>query len=611
MADSYSHPQNIFQSKQNLYRKAFEKFTQRSKVLSLVRIIHFAISIVFIIYLANERLQIESGVFAVFSVIVFLGILKYHNKIQYLEAYYAALVKINEDELSRLSFQLVDFEEGKDFVNHEHPYTSDLAIFGEYSLFQLLNRTNTQVGKMKLADWLSNPLSKRTIHNHQVSVKELAEKIDWRQSFQAKGHVHKVKKLNYVNDLIEWTKAPSLLSKAMCLKLSVIQLVMAVLSFFSLFYFIANSYEVLLSEDYKILLQFSTPVLVCLLVNTILNWSFQKKIIELVKKTKHDSNELRGVESLLASIEKEDFVHKRLKEFQHILKKDRLHPAKEIKKLRESLDFLDTGHSSLANYFYPILNSLFLLDIFLLIRLEGWKDRNTVFFGGWVEAVGYFEALSSLAAFSYSHPKYTFPKIIDESGTISFKNLGHPLIEPDTRVCNDISIKSDDIILVTGSNMAGKSTFLRTVGINMVLGLMGAPVCAKEAELPFLHVFSSMQTQDNLSQGKSSFYAELLRLRQLLELIEKSEEPVFFLLDEILKGTNSEDRHTGAVSLIKQLGKLNAHGLISTHDLAIGKLAEQDNAGYIQNYSFNSHVEDGDLKFDYKLTAGVCKEKNA
>jgi DNA mismatch repair ATPase MutS len=219
------------------------------------------------------------------------------------------------------------------------------------------------------------------------------------------------------------------------------------------------------------------------------------------------------------------------------------------------------------------------------------------------------EVLSSVAGFHYSNPGYVFPRIAPEPYTIRFTALGHPLIVEPKRVCNDFGMDGrGTIAMITGSNMAGKSTFLRSVGINMVLALMGGPCCATHAEVSNMNVFSSMRTQDNLEEGVSSFYAELKRVEQLLQLITKG-EPVFFLLDEMFKGTNSEDRHKGGFSLIKQLQGLNAFGIISTHDLDLARLA--DVHALAASYSFNSRILDGELLFDYKLTAGRCTDFNA
>jgi DNA mismatch repair ATPase MutS len=267
------------------------------------------------------------------------------------------------------------------------------------------------------------------------------------------------------------------------------------------------------------------------------------------------------------------------------------------------------GDSIASNKFYPIFNIFWLLDIYLIILTEKWKYRNKSYLKSWASAVSEFEVLSSLAGFHYSNPSFTFPEIKEEPYSIHFEMLGHPLISPESRVCNHFNLNGrGKIAMITGSNMAGKSTFLRTVGVNLVLALMGAPCCAKSGQVSDMKIFTSMRTQDNLEEGISSFYAELKRIEQLMKLI-KSGEAIFFHLDEMFKGTNSEDRHKGGVSLIKQLSELNAFGIISTHDLELAKLA--GNHMIVDNYSFYSEIQEGEMIFNYELTKGICKDFNA
>lgn len=261
------------------------------------------------------------------------------------------------------------------------------------------------------------------------------------------------------------------------------------------------------------------------------------------------------------------------------------------------------------HFFYAIINGLWFLDVYLVRFSEKWKQGNGARFRRWTSVVSEMEVLSSVAGFHYSNADYVFPRVSSQPYSIRFARLGHPLIAEGARVCNDFAMNGrGTIAMITGSNMAGKSTFLRSVGVNMVLALMGAPCCAGFTEVSNMKVFSSMRTQDNLEQGVSSFYAELKRVEQLLQLITKG-EPVFFLLDEMFKGTNSEDRHKGGFSLIKQLQGLNAFGIISTHDLELARIA--DAHGLATQYSFNSKILDGQLLFDYKLTHGRCTDFNA
>ena len=249
------------------------------------------------------------------------------------------------------------------------------------------------------------------------------------------------------------------------------------------------------------------------------------------------------------------------------------------------------------------------MDIYLIIEAEKWKLKNKAFLKFWAEAVSEFEVINSFAGFCYANPSYTFPEITEKKNFVHFEALGHPLINADQRVCNDFhSADYGDIVVITGSNMAGKSTFLRAVGVNMVLALAGAPCCATKAQVSSLKLFTSMRTQDNLMKGISSFYAELSRIEKMLKLIESSPN-IYFLTDEMFKGTNSEDRHRGGLSLINQLSKLKTSGIIATHDIELAKQLEHKKL--VTNYSFNSEIEGDSMTFSYKLHPGICNDFNA
>jgi DNA mismatch repair ATPase MutS len=270
---------------------------------------------------------------------------------------------------------------------------------------------------------------------------------------------------------------------------------------------------------------------------------------------------------------------------------------------------LKGGKRQFNNFFYSFANALWFTDVYLIIAIEKWKLKNSFVLGTCGRVVAEFEVLSSLAGFHKSNPTYVFPELSDAQYHVEFDMVGHPLIDKDRRVYNDFSLRNrGSIAVVTGSNMSGKSTFLRTLGVNLTLALMGAPCCAKSGNISNMRIFSSMRTQDSLEEGVSSFYAELKRITSLLALLD-SGEATFFILDEMFKGTNSRDRYKGGFSLIKQLNQLNSLGLISTHDLELAELVEK-NVG-VENYSFNSILQNGKLVFDFSLSDGICADFNA
>jgi DNA mismatch repair ATPase MutS len=306
-------------------------------------------------------------------------------------------------------------------------------------------------------------------------------------------------------------------------------------------------------------------------------------------------------------IEKENFFSEDLKVRQTIFMHNQKPASVAIAELAATLRNLNYRNNA---YFYALFGIISLWDLQYLIKTEDWKQRYRKALPQWIEALGDWEAMNSLAGFAYSNPHYIFPVISEQALQLRAEGLGHVLIKEDKRINNDIAFDGlGKTLVITGSNMSGKSTFLRTVGVNVVLALAGAPVCARSFTVSVVQVFTSMRTQDSLEESVSSFYAELKRLRQLIQRVDRS-TPTLYFLDEILKGTNSKDRHHGAKALIRQLHRYPASGFISTHDLELGNMADE-HSDYVQNYSFSSEVVAGKLLFDYKLREGICQSFNA
>ncbi|MGQ1786836.1 MutS-related protein [Saccharicrinis sp. GN24d3] len=514
------------------------------------------------------------------------------------------LKSINESEILRGNCKLEKFDTGDKFIHQNHPYTSDLDIFGQHSVFQLVNRATTESGTMRLSEWLSEPAANDEIHNRQKAIKELSQKLDWRQDFQASGMHFQNKKSDYFK-LLDWVEEPVVLLKYRRIYLAV-AIILPVLLFLSLYYFTIN---ITSPNGYVYLLSCIAVIFVNYLILRKIN-PFAERI---VKTATGNISTLRAYRTLISKIENESFRSKKLYELQSILIKGKYSAYNEINKLCRILDFSHQRRVKKdplnGNHFYSILNGLLLIDIYLIIGVEKWKSKNKAFLKPWSKVVSEFEGINSLAGFCYSNPSYTFPEITEKSNYVYFESLGHPLINSDKRVCNNFHSKGHgDIVMITGSNMGGKSTFLRTVGVNLVLALAGAPCCAVYGQVSNLKLHTSMRTQDNLKEGVSSFYAELDRTEKMLKLIESSHN-VFFLLDEMFKGTNSEDRHKGGFSLINQISKLLTSGIIATHDIELAKLS--GNKKLVANYSFNSEIKDNTMNFSYELHPGICNDFNA
>ena len=585
-----SNPAAIFTQNAEQFQAQSEKVSRQFNQLSTVRILAFALAIVGLVYLANARSDGGFLLLLLISVVGFPLLIRYHNRLRARKDHLLTLKTINENELKRLNLALADFDQGQNFQQPMHPYSGDLDVFGEHSLFQLINRSATQQGKSMLAHWLLHPAEKPEVEERQRAVQELTHLTEWRQTFQAQGPQRSDQEESMAT-LLMWMQEPPALPRralytALCYGLALLAIAAIVMYF---------------TVDLP-----GYAVLLLLVINGTILWSTAGVAADTHRKTTRSVAALHAYQQMLVSIEQQTFTSARLKRLQAQLRHDGVTASQEISQLRYILDNFDAR----GNMFYHVLNVILLLDVFWLLRADCWKAQLRGDVAQWFEGVSEVEALSSLASFAFAHPAFTFPTISDQPFRLHAQDMGHCLIPPQQRVANDFAMEDrGTITIITGSNMSGKSTFLRTVGVNMVLALAGAPVCADTFEVSVMQVFTSMRTQDSLEENVSSFYAELRRLRQLLDMLKAPERPVLFMLDEILKGTNSQDRHHGAASLIKQLSKLSATGFVSTHDLELGKLEET--LPNVKNYSFTSTIEQDEIYFDYTLRQGVCRSFNA
>ena len=505
-----------------------------------------------------------------------------------------SLFELNKQEIKRIELDLSGIENGTEHLDQEHPYQLDLDIFGNHSLFQLVNRCHIPESKALLAQWLSKKASVEEIQQRQEAIQEISRDVDWYQDFMAEADISLKKRGKREPEvsqkmLMEWAKMDYPITIGTGLKFLAIVATVISVGLVASILFIPLTYHwlYLLIIPNGLLLGYSVRHLNKLsqgldkahyLITTYL------KTIPLIETKEFNASKFRQLQEKLGS------------------KTSASEAVQKLNKLTHRLALR-------GNMLYIILDGLFLLDTYLLIDLYAWKKRYQSHIGEWLEAINETECLISLAGFSHIHPDYTFPEVGEQPFHFNAKALGHPLIPENELVKNDYEITGrGSIDILTGSNMSGKSTFERTIGINMVLAQAGAPVNATFLSMGLTDIFTSMRTVDDISKHTSSFYAELKRINQLLEA-SKSGPATFVVIDEVLKGTNSEDRHIGAVALVKKLSSLNAFGIISTHDLSLGK--ETQNAPGIRNFSFNSDIKDDKILFDYKLTPGLCRSFNA
>jgi ABC-type multidrug transport system fused ATPase/permease subunit len=518
----------------------------------------------------------------------FYRFMLWHQQIQQQEKHNTRLADINTAETEALQGNLSAYPHHDILLEDQHPYAADLDIFGPFSLFQYMSRCNTAIGRVKLAGYLSKVAAVDTIHQRQQAIQEISPLLDWRQHLQAFG-AGTVDDINHSRLLEKWLALPSFVQNNKWLKLAM---------------YVMPFWNMLALALYFMGLHWFLAILFLLLPGQILRRTLDRVNAAHQLTAKAEAS-LTLYAKLIQHIEETTFQSPLLSDLQSRFVQNNQPASKSIQRLSYIISQLNVRY----NPFAILLNLFALWDLHWVYRLEKWQDQHRDHLLQWFEALAEFEALNSIANTSYNNPDWHFPTIT-ATPAIEAVELGHPLLHRDKRVTNDLTMPtSGHIKLLTGSNMAGKSTLLRTVGLNIVLAMVGSPVCARSLQLPPLQVYTSMRTQDALQESTSSFYAELKRLKYIIEAVERGDN-IFFLLDEILKGTNSNDRHTGSKALIKQLIHSKGGGIIATHDLELGALEAQYD-GAIENLCLEVEIKDGKLFFDYKLKKGVSQSFNA
>ena len=500
-------------------------------------------------------------------------------------------MQINSEETDALKHIYNHFDCGDEFINSDHPFTPDLDIFGQGSLYQYLNRTITLKGRQLLADWLSFPCKDNLqIVKKQAAVAELATMLDNRQHFRATGKLISESPSDMQN-ILEWLQGKNryygnFSYHVLCYFMPAAALILLIATFFN------NGFASYLV--YLFIIQLLIAALHLRFNNNVQDKMGKK--LEIFRK----------YAELFHNIENESFKSELITGIQSRLKSNSYTAREKIKGLSSIISAYDNRLNLLVG---AILNGFLLWDIQCVLRLERWKTENRDKVQKWFDALGEYDAICSLANYVFNHPEFIFP-IPGSDVIFDFKQTGHPLIPGETRVDNDIKLNGQgEFIIITGANMAGKSTFLRTVSVNLILGMTGAPVCAQDARFSPVDIFSSMRTSDSLQKNESYFYAELKRLSELLEQLEKGNR-LFIVLDEILKGTNSEDKQKGSRVVLEKIIRLNGSGLIATHDLDLAEL-ETKYPDNLRNKCFEIEINGDKIHFDYKLYDGITKKMNA
>jgi len=577
----------FYQDKQDLYTAGIHAVQKKLLLVSLLRGVCFIALILSVYYLlGNFSYPLLFGAVALFA--GFIVLVNFYFRLKDERALQEKLLFVNTNESWLLEDKPNGFEDGQSLLTPE-TYLDDLDIFGKRSLFHLLNRTTTIHGKEALATLLRRPLqSVSEIEKFQQAIRSLAPATDRRQLMTAYGLLKEEKEGNLFG-LASWLEAPTPLHRQ---KWALVArwVIMAYNTACLLLLFYSGNYR---------------PLLPGVLAGWIVTGMFSKYIAQqhVLLGRKH------GVlEQYMAILRVFNTVDPGDSELLRQVRQETEQAHGAIRRLARLSNTFDQGLNFLVAF---ILNNLFLYNLNCMIALEKWKETNKKFFPGWIEAVGRIELLNSLATFAFNNPAYSYPSPIERDRlSLVTTKIAHPLIPAGQRVTNDFTIGNDDqLILVTGSNMSGKTTFLRTIGVNLLLAQCGAPVCAGSFSFTPMQLLTSLRVSDSLQEHTSYFMAELKKLQQIIHSLQKG-IPSLVLIDEILRGTNSEDKTYGSEHYIRKLLQYRCLSLFATHDLSLGKL-EEEKPGVVSNYCFESVIEGGELHFNYQLQRGLARNRNA
>jgi len=577
------HPQDFYNNQKANFEEKSAILKKKLALSSALRFLTF-LGIILGVYLFFGNISAILLVVGI-GIMLFIYLVLKHSDLQYNYDLNKTLIAINKTELNVLNRDYLNLDDGSEFINPKHSYSYDIDLFGKGSFFQYCNRTVTVEGKNELFTELTSN-SILAINEKQTGIKELSEKPIWRQHFSAIASLVKVE--HPAKEIISWIHNYTPVFPTFFKYLP------AVFSVLSLLLIIALGFQ-LIPE---------IIVLLWLFVGLGISGFYVKKVNELSKNTDNAKDTFKQYHKLLNEIENTTFTSETLKKKQLEIKTETKKASAIFKEYSKLLDALDQRN----NVIIAVLgNGFFLRDLYQVYKIEKWISTYKDKVEQWFKVIAFFDAQNSLANFAFNHPKYVFPEINSNSEVIKATNLGHTLLKETQRVDNDFIIKNQQFFIITGANMAGKSTFLRTVSLSIVMANIGLPVCAESFEYNPIKLITSMRTSDSLADDESYFFSELKRLKFIVDEIEN--DNYFIILDEILKGTNSTDKAIGSKKFVQKLIASNSTGIIATHDLSLCEIEKE--LTEVKNYYFDAEIINEELNFDYQLKDGICKNMNA
>ncbi|HEY7641089.1 MAG TPA: hypothetical protein VH814_15285 [Steroidobacteraceae bacterium] len=514
----------------------------------------------------------------IFAVMYHSRVRRAHGRAERAAAHYRSGIARIEDRWSGRG------NPGTRFDDPHHVYAADLDLFGPGNLFELLSIARTRMGENALAAWLLSPAEVATIQERQQSSAELRDRLDLREDLAVLGETAGVGV--QPAELVRWAESPNRLTAGWILPVALLLPLLLIVA-------------AVIGKSYGLV----APLVVVLALEYAVMRSLREHLAEVFRSTEQAFDGLRLLAALTERLEREPVESALAKRLVAQLSSEGMRASRAIGRLGTVVQFVE----SRRNFIIAILDLPLLYSVHAALAAERWRRHHGQAVRVWLQTIGDIEALISLSGYSYEHPDDPFPEIVPDEASFEAVSIGHPLLPGATCVRNDVSIADDTrVLLISGSNMSGKSTLLRTVGINTVLAMAGAPVRAQRLRLSPLQVGANIRINDSLHEGSSRFYAEITRLRQLNELATRTPS-LLFLLDEVLQGTNSKDRFIGAQGVIRALLHRGAIGLVSTHDLA---LTEIEVGAGVRNLHFQDELVEGRMKFDFKLHAGIVTKSN-
>ena len=584
------NPKNHYTERLSLTKGQLQQVKKQIFRISMLRLTLFIAGVAGIYFFFSQTPLLIVCICLTFLPLFIL--VKIHNRFFIRKEWLETQARIIQEELQALSGDYSSFEDGKEYVNPGHPYSFDLDIFGRRSLFQSINRTCTFFGKDRLAKWLQNHLHEKTsIEKRQEMVREISEHTLFREQFRVAGLVHHGQSSD-AEKIQAWSQSPAQYLHAGWVKAFIwgVPVINSLLLITSLIGWTSFS---CLGLSFGIFL--------------VLSFGVIKRATYIQETYGKQLKSLNGYARLIALAKAEDWKSAGMLELMERFNLNGQSPVQALQQLSKELDRLDLRNNQ---FLYVLLEGSIFFQLQEIVRIERWKVRYGQHISEWLETVGELDALCSLGTFAYNHPQYTYPELTEKPFYFLATQMGHPLMPVSQCVKNDATIPSRPFFLIiTGANMAGKSTYLRTIGVNYLLACVGAPVCCERLKLHPNQLITSLRTSDSLSDNESYFFAELKRLKRIIDLLNQGQQ-LFIILDEILKGTNSMDKQKGSFDLIRQFMQLKANGIIATHDLLLGSLIKQF-PEEIRNYCFEADIKDNELTFSYKLREGVAQNMNA